>query len=136
VLSYRLIDHNKRKATLNFYSETPRAFDTEAIEVGQVFGACTSVVWNALLREEQFRGAIANRDVIGQAKGMIMERFKIDAAAAFDLLRKLSQQSNEKVIDIARQLITIDGKSPKSPKSAKSTESQSASEESAPTSAT
>jgi AmiR/NasT family two-component response regulator len=53
----------------------------------------------------QFRSALASRDVIGQAKGMIMERFSIDAVHAFELLKKLSQQSNTRIVEIASNLV-------------------------------
>jgi AmiR/NasT family two-component response regulator len=56
-------------------------------------------------RHDQFRSALASRDIIGQAKGVIMERFNLDAVEAFDLLTRLSQRSNTKLIDIARGLI-------------------------------
>lgn len=45
------------------------------------------------------------RDTIGQAKGMLMERYRIDADAAFDLLRRLSQDTNTPVIDLAEQVV-------------------------------
>ena len=48
--------------------------------------------------------AVESRDVIGQAKGILMERHKITAAEAFDALRSESQHSNVKVVDIARLL--------------------------------
>ncbi|WP_199198861.1 ANTAR domain-containing protein [Amycolatopsis sp. CA-128772] len=47
------------------------------------------------------RRAIASRDVIGQAKGILMARQGLDADAAFDLLRRTSQQLNVKLADIA-----------------------------------
>lgn len=48
------------------------------------------------------------RDIIGQAKGMLMERFNVDAAAAFQLLVNLSQNSNIRVEVIAQKLVEID----------------------------
>ncbi len=57
---------------------------------------------------EQLRRALETRDIIGQAKGVLMERFDIDAAAAFDLLVRLSQTSNTPVADLAHRLIQID----------------------------
>jgi AmiR/NasT family two-component response regulator len=48
---------------------------------------------------------LASRDMIGQAKGVIMEPFNLDAVEAFDLLTRLSRQSNIKLTDIARALI-------------------------------
>ena len=56
-------------------------------------------------RQDQFRSALASRDTIGQAKGVIMERFNLDAVEAFELLTRLSQRSNTKLIDIAKALI-------------------------------
>lgn len=57
---------------------------------------------------EQLSRALASRDVIGQAKGMLMERFDIDAVAAFGMLVKLSQDSNTRLERVARKLIEID----------------------------
>jgi len=65
--------------------------------------------FDAMVREiEQLRRALETRDIIGQAKGMLMERFDIDAAAAFGLLKNLSQQSNTPVAVIAQKVIEID----------------------------
>jgi AmiR/NasT family two-component response regulator len=57
---------------------------------------------------EQLRRALATRDVIGQAKGILTERYNIDATAAFDPLIKLSQDSNTPVTNVARTLIELD----------------------------
>jgi hypothetical protein len=60
----------------------------------------------ALVAEtEQLWRAIETRDTIGQAKGMLMERFDIDAAGAFELLVRLSQNTNTRVEQIAHMLI-------------------------------
>jgi AmiR/NasT family two-component response regulator len=64
------------------------------------------VAWNSARRDEQFRSALASRDVIGQAKGRIMERYRVDAVQAFDMLRKLSQDTNVPLIEIATELAT------------------------------
>ena len=52
----------------------------------------------------QLREAMETRDVIGQAKGLLMERFKINESEAFDLLREESSQTNVKLRDIAAHL--------------------------------
>jgi len=105
IVSFQLFDDGKNIAALNLYAEPARAFDDESIELGLIFAAHTTVAWNAMRRQEQFSSALASRDLIGQAKGMLMERFDIDAMAAFELLRKLSQESNTKLIDIAAKLV-------------------------------
>ena len=57
---------------------------------------------------EQLRRAVESRDIIGQAKGMLMERFDIDATAAFALLVRLSQKSNTPVAVIAQKLVEVE----------------------------
>ena len=56
---------------------------------------------------DQFRSALASRDIIGQAKG-IMERYDMSAVAAFKILIKLSQESNTPIHDLATQLVHKD----------------------------
>lgn len=54
----------------------------------------------------QFQSALASRDIIGQAKGMIMERFAVDAVRAFELLRSLSQNTNTRLAEVAEELVS------------------------------
>jgi AmiR/NasT family two-component response regulator len=49
--------------------------------------------------------ALGNRDIIGQAKGILMERHGITADAAFSVLSRVSQAENIKVAEIARRLV-------------------------------
>jgi AmiR/NasT family two-component response regulator len=65
----------------------------------------TALAWNLLRRDQQFRSALASRDIIGQAKGLVMERFGVDAVQAFELLRRLSQDSNTPVSGVAHRLV-------------------------------
>jgi hypothetical protein len=108
VLSLELAASDDRLSALNFYAEKPDAFGQEALRIGRLFAAYTSVAWSMLQKEEQFRGALRTRDIIGQAKGVLMERFNIDADMAFTMLSKLSQQMNVKVADISQRLINTD----------------------------
>jgi AmiR/NasT family two-component response regulator len=55
-------------------------------------------------REAALHRALSTRDVIGQAKGILMERQRLSAGDAFDLLRRVSQRLNRKLADVARQL--------------------------------
>jgi AmiR/NasT family two-component response regulator len=50
--------------------------------------------------------ALESRDLIGQAKGILMERFKVDDSAAFEMLVRSSQDTNIKLVDVARWLTT------------------------------
>ena len=54
--------------------------------------------------EEHLRRAVSSRDVIGQAKGILMERYKLTADQAFQVLARVSQQTNRRLADIAEEL--------------------------------
>jgi AmiR/NasT family two-component response regulator len=56
-------------------------------------------------RQTQFESALASRDAIGQAKGILMERFRLDAVRAFSLMTKLSQDTNTPVRIIAQRVV-------------------------------
>lgn len=53
---------------------------------------------------EQLKVALASRDVIGQAKGILMERHRMTAEQAFHELRRVSQHTNRRLADIAEQV--------------------------------
>jgi ANTAR domain/GAF domain len=105
ILSFELFVDRDTTAALNFYAHHPYAFTDDSVELGHIFATHVALAWSMMWRQDQFRSALASRDIIGQAKGVIMERFNLDAVEAFDLLARLSQQSNTKLIDIARGLI-------------------------------
>ncbi|MDV3134935.1 GAF and ANTAR domain-containing protein [Mycobacterium sp. 29Ha] len=105
IMAFQLFIAGETMGALNVYSEEPNVFDSESRNIGLVFAAHSSVAWNSARRDEQFKRALSSRDVIGQAKGMIMERYDVDAVQAFELLRKLSQDSNVPLIRVATELV-------------------------------
>ncbi|APT12401.1 GAF and ANTAR domain-containing protein [Mycobacterium avium] len=105
ILSFELFVDRTSMAALNFYADAPHAFTEESVELGTVYATHIALAWSMMRRQDQFRSALASRDIIGQAKGVIMERFDLDAVEAFELLTRLSQQSNTRVVDIAAALI-------------------------------
>lgn len=105
VLAFELFADHDAMGALNFYSDNANAFGEESVEVGLIFATNIALAWAMLQRNEQFRSALASRDLIGQAKGMIMERYRVDALQAFELLKALSQQSNTKLAEVAQQII-------------------------------
>jgi ANTAR domain/PAS fold len=56
----------------------------------------------------QLKRALETRDVIGQAKGILMERFNTDGQQAFRMLVRLSQDSHMRVADVSRRLIEVE----------------------------
>lgn len=107
-LSYRLYlgeDRSKRIGALNLYGHRPYAFDTGAIGLGEVFAAQCASVLSSAIELEGLRTALASRDAIGQAKGILMERYHLEGSDAFDLLRKTSQDRNIKLSRVADHVI-------------------------------
>lgn len=104
-MSFRLFTHQGTLGALNLFSDTANAFDEDSREIGRVFATHAALAMFRTRQQGEFRSALASRDTIGQAKGMIMERFGIDAVQAFALLRKLSQDGNAPLADVARRLV-------------------------------
>ncbi|WP_254704660.1 ANTAR domain-containing protein [Rhodococcus pyridinivorans] len=90
---------------LNLHSSHAGAFDDGSIDIASTLATHAAFATVAAVREEQFRAALASRDVIGQAKGVLMERFGIDAESAFGMLRRLSQERNQLVRDLAVEVV-------------------------------
>jgi GAF domain-containing protein len=109
ILAFELFTGPGSTGALNFYAETPDAFDDDAVEVGLTLATHAALAWHMVRRDEQFRSALASRDVIGQAKGMLMERFEIDAVRAFELLKRLSQNMNTPLADVAQRVVGRQG---------------------------
>ena len=107
-LSFELYSNESSMGALNLFSDKTNAFSLAAEETGLVYATHAALALYRAREKEHFTSALASRDVIGQAKGMIMERFNIDSLQAFELLRKLSQDSNTPIADIARQLVDTD----------------------------
>lgn len=94
---------------LNLYSRHPGTLSATAHEPVLLLATHASLalarsvaVTRADLTVEQLHKAIGSRDVIGQAKGILMARGGITADEAFDHLRRTSQDLNVKLADVAR----------------------------------
>ncbi|MDN4517244.1 MULTISPECIES: ANTAR domain-containing protein [Mycobacteriaceae] len=109
-------------AALNLLARSPRAFSAEAEALGAMLATHAAIALSVVNKEQQFESALASRDAIGQAKGILMERFGIDAVGALELLKKLSQDSNTAIPVIAERLISsLHGERSRSSGSARTT---------------
>jgi GAF domain-containing protein len=104
VLALRLFARGKTLGALNLFSTRPGAFTDEDMAIGVLFAAVASVALVAAGSEEGLQVAIRNRDVIGRAKGILMERHKITDDEAFRRLADVSQRMNIRVVQIAEQI--------------------------------
>ena len=105
IVSYRLFTNRHSLGALNLYSRQTHAFSTDDIYNGIALAAHVAVALAASQKEEHLERAVANRTVIGQAEGILMERFSIDAEQAFNVLRRVSQDRNVKLNLIAEGLV-------------------------------
>ena len=92
------------RAALNLYSATPNAFDESTRAVAALFGVQASMLLYGTDTVGQLQQAVDSRDLIGRAKGILMERFTVDDDIAFRMLTKSSQDTNLKVTAVARWL--------------------------------
>lgn len=104
-LSFKLYTADRTAGALNLFGFAPNVWDAEAETVGTVLAAHAATAILAGRHDEQLQAALSSRDRIGQAKGIIMERYGVDDLRAFDMLRALSQESNAKLVDIAQRVI-------------------------------
>ncbi|WP_433802217.1 ANTAR domain-containing protein [Actinomycetospora sp. CA-084318] len=104
LISFALAPQDAEPGALNLYARTGTVFDATARTVAAAFATQASVAMYGARRVEQLTHAIATRDVIGQAKGILMERFALDEHQAFDLLVRSSQDTNIKLLDVSRWL--------------------------------
>jgi transcriptional regulator with GAF, ATPase, and Fis domain len=104
LLAFRLFAEGETLGALNLYSKQAAAFDQEADELGAVFAAHAAVAMVGARQSQQKDEAIRTRDIIGQAKGILMAQRGVTEDEAFDTLRRASQRMNVKLRDIARQI--------------------------------
>ena len=105
MLCFRLFTHGDRYGAINFYSRATDAFDDADQEHGLALAAHLAVAIAAALEIDHLKAGLDSRTVIGQAQGILMERFDIDAHRAFGVLVRYSSTSNRKLRDIAHELV-------------------------------
>jgi GAF domain-containing protein len=105
MLSFQLFVRSENLGALNLYSDEPGAFSEDSFLIGEILAQHAAVAMIGAAAETQFENALATRDVIGQAKGMLMQRDNLTGLQAFSLLTRASQQTNIKLADVARWLV-------------------------------
>ncbi|MEU8223474.1 GAF and ANTAR domain-containing protein [Kribbella sp. NPDC048915] len=90
---------------LGLYSPKPDAFTADDEAVAHILARHASVAVASARNEETLAQAVDARKLVGQAMGILMERFDLDADRAFAILKRYSQDSNTKLRDVAQQLI-------------------------------
>jgi hypothetical protein len=110
LMSTQLSADGGPRAALNLYSTTGNAFDERARTLAGLFGIHAAPLLYGADTAHHLQRAVDSRDQIGQAKGILMERFSLDDEAAFRMLVKSSQDTNMKLTDVARWLTSETGR--------------------------
>ena len=106
ILSIQLFVEAESFGALNIYSGKAAAFSQESESIGILLASHAALAMTAASREARLLSAIDTRDMVGQAKGILIERYKITGVEAFGLLVASSQAVNRKLRDIAEHLVT------------------------------
>lgn len=115
MLCFRLFVEGDTLGALNLYSKAVDAFDEHSRTVGLVFAAHAAIALSTAIHEEQMDEALQSRDLIGQAKGILMAREGVTADQAFDMLRRASQRLNVKLRVVAGDMVQSTEAPPRTP---------------------
>lgn len=106
ILGFRLFIETDTMGALNLYSSKRAAFDDQDAAVGAVLAAHAAVALSTAQERQRLTVALENRDLIGQAKGILMGRAGVSDDVAFDALRAASQRLNLKLRVVAEQVVS------------------------------
>ncbi len=101
ILSVHLFTDRQTLGALNLYARPSYQYTEDDIEAAQVVAAHASVGLARSRTEQNLWHAVDSRHVIGQAQGVLMERFTITAEQAFGVLKRYSQNHNTKLHEVA-----------------------------------
>jgi GAF domain-containing protein len=104
MLAVQLYVEGDNLGALNMYAGALDAFTSDDETVALLLAAHAAVAIQGSRNEHNLRLALDHRDVIGQAKGILMERYKVDHLTAFRRLNTASQRNNRKLHDVAEHL--------------------------------
>ena len=96
---------DKRMGAINVYWIQRREFTSDDVAFANIFARHAALALAGSMNEAQLNTALDTRGLIGQAQGILMERYDLDEARAFEVLRRYSQDHNVKLRQVAEHLI-------------------------------
>jgi GAF domain-containing protein len=104
-LGLELFDEERTTAGLNLYASAAHAFGSDTVQIAGLFAIHAAHALGRRLAEQQLTEALSTRKVIGQAVGIVMERYRLTEQQAFTFLTHASHDSGTKLRLIAAQLV-------------------------------
>jgi transcriptional regulator with GAF, ATPase, and Fis domain len=99
-----LYTHDEDFGALNLYSRRPGAFGKDIETAGWLLASHAAVALADARAIDQLEDAMKTRHAIGEAMGILMERHRLSEDEAFNVLRRISQQHNIKLRDVAQRV--------------------------------
>jgi hypothetical protein len=93
------------QGALNLYASKPHQITVDTQQIGAMFAQLAAIALGWSRQDETLSRALGSREHIGQAVGIIMERYRLDPQRAFSFLVRTSQDSNTKLHDVATALV-------------------------------
>lgn len=106
-LGLRLYVEHDRMGGLNLYSTDEDEIDPDVQHLAELFAAHAALAMGYVRQTEHLNRALASRARIGQAMGILMERYSLDEDQAFGYLRRISSDNNVKLRDVADGLVRL-----------------------------
>lgn len=106
-LGLRLYMDEETLGGLNLYATETDHIDPDVVHTAELFATHAAAALGRARREDQLNESLTTRKTIGQAIGLVMERYEINEERAFQFLVRVSTTSNIKIRDIAQEIIDI-----------------------------
>jgi hypothetical protein len=104
-LAVLLTENGRGRTTLNIYSADPHHFDQQSVDTAELFASHAAVAMGFVRTVSTLSDAVASRQTVGMAVGIVMERYQMDAARAFQFLVRSSSTAHVKLRDLAAQIV-------------------------------
>lgn len=105
LLAARLAIGGKTIGALNLYATDTREYSADDRDTAVIFASHAAATIMTVRERENLKEAVEGRTIIGQAQGILMERFDLDAARSFAVLRRFSQAQNLKLRHVAALVV-------------------------------
>ncbi|MET0694369.1 MAG: GAF and ANTAR domain-containing protein [Propionibacteriaceae bacterium] len=104
-LGIELFDEPGLMAGLNLYSSAAGAFDDDTVEAAMLFAIQATHTLGRVMTQKQVTEAMTTNTAIGRATGVVMQRFRLSADRAFELLTRVSRIQDVTLETLANQIL-------------------------------
>lgn len=104
MLGFKLFTEEETLGALNLYASRPGALSERSEQMGWLLASHAAVSFSSARSDADLHRAISSRQNIGIAIGILMERHKLSADEAFSVLSRSSQDTNIKLLHVARRV--------------------------------